>query len=187
MRPTLIWLVLLVSVGGCTVNADRTVQHIDDDSIPFGLLDPSAPVVIPVAGGRLVPVCLLEGDKLVEVQRQLADEASLEDVARAVGALTDAEAARGLTTALSGPEEIRSVALRAGIARVDLAKSSDQAPTGDPLATVAQLVCTLTAQPGVGSVAFSVNETPIEVPTADGSLTDGPVTRDDYTPLLTSG
>ena len=178
-------LVAVISAG-CAVRADRTVAHIDDGDVPYGLLDPSAPAVIAVPGGRFVPVCLLEDGKLVTVQRQLADDVGLADIARALAALTDAEAARGLQTTLSGPDEVRSIGLEAGRARVDLAKTADQAPTADPLATIAQLVCTLTAQPGVGTVAFSVNGAPIEVPIADGSLTEGPVARDDYLPLFAS-
>jgi spore germination protein GerM len=176
--------IVLLMLSACAVRPDRTVLRTEDKDVPFGLLDPSAPAVISVVGGRPVSVCLLDEAKLVTVQRQLADDVSLLDVARALGALTDAEAARGLQTKLSSPDEIRSVALQAGRARVDLAKTADQAPAADPLATIAQIVCTLTAQPGVGTVSFSVNDTPIEVPTADGSLTDRPVARDDYQSML---
>lgn len=41
-----------------------------------------------------------------------------------------------------------------------------------------------TAQPGVGLVEFSIDGDPIDVPRADGSLTDSAVTRDDYAPLF---
>lgn len=187
MKRTFMTVALVLAVAGCAVRADRTVEHIDDQAVPFGLLDPSAPAVVAVAGGRFVSVCLLDDGTLVTVQRQLADNAPLVDVARAAGALTDTEAARGLQTKLSGPDEIVSVSLQAGTARVDLAKTSDQTPSADPLATIAQLVCTLTAQPGVGLVVFSVNGTPIEVPIADGSLTDRPVTRDDYASSVEGG
>ena len=56
--------------------------------------------------------------------------------------------------------------------------------TQDPLATIAQLVCTLTQQRGVGAVRFTVDGVPFDVPIANGSLTEGPVSRDDYAPLL---
>ena len=92
-----------------------------------------------------------------------------------LGALSDTEAAQGLQTAVSGPDEISSVTLIGGTALIDFAKKAEQTLTADPLATAAQLTCTLTAQPGVGLVRFSVNGTAIEIPTSDGALTDSPV------------
>jgi spore germination protein GerM len=54
----------------------------------------------------------------------------------------------------------------------------------EQLLAVAQLVCTLTARPGVGPVSFTLEGAPVDVPTGDGSLTSGPVSRDDYADLL---
>lgn len=184
MRRAAAVTIALLVVGGCAVRADRSIEHIDDHSVPFGLLDPKAPAVVAVNGGRTVSVCLLKEDKLAVVSRKLPNDAGLLDVASALSALTDAEAETGLQTKLTGPDEIRSVTLQAGTASVDFAKTSEQTLTADPLATIAQLVCTLTAQPGVGLVAFTVNGLAIEVPRADGSLSDQPVTRDDYRPLF---
>lgn len=187
MRRVLAAIVIVMTSAACAVSTDHSVDRISDRAVPFGLLDPSAPAVVPVAGGHVVPICLLHNERLIQVDRQLASGASLQDVARSISALTDSEAARGLQTKLSAPDEIRSVTLEGGTARVDLTSSSDQPPAADPLATIAQLVCTLTDQPGVGLVSFSVNGAPIEVPVANGSLTDRPVTRDDYASMIGAG
>ncbi len=183
MRLTVIASLSASVLVGCAVPADSHPHQLDDNDVPFGLLDPSAPPVVSVAGGRAVTICLLQDGNLVPVTRRLAERADLQTIAQALGALSDSEAAQGLQTAVSGPDEISSVTLTSGTALVDFAKEAEQTLTADPLATAAQLTCTLTAQPGVGLVRFSVDGTAIEVPTADGALTDSPVSRDDYADL----
>ena len=98
--------------------------------------------------------------------------------------MTDDEAAAGLRTSIAGTDEIVSVQQTAGVATVDLADEASQRLTTDPLATVAQLVCTLTRQPGIGLVRFTVSGVAAQVPLADGTLSNGPVSADDYLVLL---
>ena len=88
---------------------------------------------------------------------------------------------------MSGEDEIADVTLRGGTASVDFGPDAAQTLTPDPLSTIAQIVCTLTGQPGVGSVRFSVDGEAIDVPRADGSLTDAPVALDDYLDLVEPG
>ena len=47
-----------------------------------------------------------------------------------------------------------------------------------------QLVLTATARPGVGQVRFTLEGLPVQVPTADGTVTSDPLSRDDYLALL---
>lgn len=81
---------------------------------------------------------------------------------------------------------VASVSVSRGIASVDLRSSVEDLSGRNQLLAFAQLVCTLTAQPGIGSVAFTVDGQPIEVPRGDGSLTSGSVSRDAYASLITS-
>ncbi len=53
-----------------------------------------------------------------------------------------------------------------------------------PFVAVAQLVLTLTAQPGVGQVVFVIGEDTAQIPRADNTLTNAPVSRDDFIELL---
>lgn len=184
MRSRVISGVALLLLGACAVSTDRPAAQIADESVPFSLLDPEAPAVTAEPEGRSFSICLLDEDRLTPAERQLADDADLRDVVRSLGKLGPEEAARGWQTALSSPDDVQAVKLQAGTVTVDLNEDAQQAITSDPLATVAQIVCTLTAQPGVGRVEFSIDGTAIEVPRADGSLTDAAVTRDDYAPLF---
>lgn len=173
-----------VVVAGCSVATRDTATSIDDDTVPYGLLDRGAVAVVPQETGRETGLCLLRGDALVQVTRRLAPPVSLLDIARALAEVTASDTADELRTSLVAGDEIVSVERAAGVATVDLAEDASQRLTADPLATVAQLVCTLTLQPGVGLVRFTVSEIPVEVPLADGTLSSGPVSADAYGALL---
>jgi spore germination protein GerM len=138
---------------------------------------------VPQETGSDTQLCLLRGDELVVITRRI-EPAALIDIARALAEVSDAEAEAALRTSLVASDEIVSVDRAGGIATVDLADEASQRLTADPLATIAQLVCTLTAQPGVGLVRFTVAGVPIEVPLADGTLSSGPVSADAYGPLV---
>ena len=176
--------VALVLLAGCGVDSDGRVHRIGDEDVPYGLLDPAAKQPVQQPGGDSVRICLLDDADLREVTRGVARGTDLRGIIGALGSLTDREAAQGLHTALGGPDEVRRVTVAEGTASVDFAPDTEQTITADPLATVAQIVCTLTAQPGIGRVMFSLAGAPIEVPEADGTLTDDPVSRDDYAVML---
>jgi spore germination protein GerM len=175
---------VVVALSACGVATSDSATRIDDDSVPYGLLDPEAIAVVPLADGSDVGLCLLRDEQLIVVDRTLDAPASLLDVARALAEVTDEEASNDLHTSVAASDEIVSVRRSAGVAIVDLAQEASQRLTADPLGTVAQLVCTLTRQPGVGLVRFTVGEVPVEVPLADGTLSNGPVSADDYESLL---
>lgn len=175
---------LLATLCSCSVAAEDTPAIIDEQAVPFDLLDPEAPNIAEVEDGRNVSVCLLRDERLVVVDREVQRDAGLRAVIASLAAVTDVEAGAGLESAVSGVEEISGIDTAAGVAIVDFEAGADQTLTPDPLATIAQLVCTLTAQPGIGSVRFTVDGDAIDVPRANGSLTDAPVSRDDYTNLF---
>jgi hypothetical protein len=171
-------------VAGCGVSSSGRASPASDDAVPYGLLDPDAAAVVPQPSGRDVELCLLHGDQLVPVARAVEPPAELIDIARALAEVTEAEATADLHTSIAASDEIQSVQRSAGVATVELAAEASQRLTADPLGTVAQLVCTLTRQPGVGLVRFTVAGVAAEVPRADGSLSNGPVSADDYAGLL---
>lgn len=187
-RPRAVVVIALAALlAGCGLSAGETATGIDDDDVPYGLLDSDAAAVVSPPEGRAVELCLLRGDVLVPVNRPVDPPAALIDIARALAEVTDSETAAELRTSIVASDEITSVQRAAGVATVALASEASQRLTADPLATVAQLVCTLTRQPGVGLVRFTVGDIPAEVPRADGSLSNGPVSADDYASLLTAG
>ncbi|MDQ2649910.1 MAG: GerMN domain-containing protein [Actinomycetota bacterium] len=171
-------------LASCSVSSSDTAVRIGDDAVPYGLLDPDASRVVPDAGGENASLCLLRGDLLVPVTRRVDSPAALVDIARALAEVTSDEAADDLRTSVVASDEILGVRLAAGVATVELAAEASQRLTADPLATVAQLVCTLTRRPGVGLVRFTVAGLPVDIPLADGTLSTGAVSADDYGALV---
>jgi len=177
--------VLAVVAAGCSVSAQGSPKMTADDAVPFGLLKPDAPALVPPVSAPVtesVALCFVEDGRLGVVQRSLDAVASLSDV---VEALTEPPTTAGasLTTALS-PSLVVGVRLQGGVVQIDLSPAVSALGGSNQLLAVAQLVCTLTARPGVGQITFTVSSAPVDVPRGDGSLTADPVSRDDYATLL---
>lgn len=184
-RRALSWsLAAACTIAGCAVASEDAATEIPAEAVPFDLLDPEAPNVVEVVDGRSVEVCLFRDDRLAVVDRRLDRDGDLRDLLASLAGLSEADAEAGLESALSGTEDVTSIELSGGVAVVDFEANADQTLTPDPLATIAQIVCTLTRQPGIGAVRFAVEGDPIDVPRDDGSLTDAPVTADDYRELM---
>ncbi len=133
--------------------------------------------------GAEIEVCFVLEGRLVRLVAGVDQPAGPDE---AVGALASppAGAPGQVRTALADPLAIRSIVVSAGVATVDLSAAVTALGGDDQLLAVAQIVCTLTALPGVGQVSFAVEGVPVEVPRGDGSLVAQPVSRDDYTSLL---
>ncbi|HVE45555.1 MAG TPA: GerMN domain-containing protein [Acidimicrobiales bacterium] len=190
MRTQLLAGLLTLTVfAGCSVDPDKSARVAEDDQVPFRLLDRAAPPIVsttePPGGGEPVTLYFVREGRLVPIERELDEGVTPQDVVAALAAPPTGEGVPA-RTALSDPLVVRDIAVVAGIARVDLAQSIAELGGGDQLLAVAQIVCTLTARPGVGQVAFTLEGSPIEVPRGDGSLVAHPVSRDDYTILFTS-
>lgn len=176
----------LLSVGACAVPGEDRAQAARDEDVPFDLLEPNVPPLVPPpSSGDIVavPLCFVVGEGLVVIDATLPRPSGLDDVVAALSRPPEGDA-RPLRTAIGEPAIVRDVELRAGIARVDLTAEVSSLGSGEQLHAVGQMVCTLTAQPGVGLVSFTLDGSPVDVPRADGSLTDRPVSRDDYAELL---
>jgi hypothetical protein len=178
-------LTAAVGVGACSVQTEERAQVQDDAGVPFGLLEEDAPPFLPPVSGtdeERVSLCFVGDGVLAIVESALEPPVDLSDVVIALAEPPDAESLR---TALGDPQLVADVELNAGVARVDLLPAITTLGGEDQLLAVAQLVCTLTERPGIGLVTFTLEGAPIDVPTGDGSLTSEPVSRDDYTDLLT--
>jgi len=180
-------LLVVVSAAACSVSTQQRAQVAGEREVPFGLLDRDAPPLVPttVAGPVTEPVelCFVRDGRLAPLVRPLDAPVDAEDAVAAL-AVPPTDEADTVRTALADPQLIRDIAVVAGVARVDLRASIAELGGDDQLLAVAQVVCTLTAQPGVGQVVFSLEGVPAEVPRGDGSVVSQPVSRDDYAPLL---
>jgi hypothetical protein len=187
-------LAALLLMGACGVPREDAAVVADDDDVPFDLMAPSttttsttSTTVPPVVPERIVDVCLVQGDAVIPVERTLERRRTLDEVVEALRhGPTAQEILFGLSTALPAPEAVGPVMLGGGTVTVALGGPFTLAPAPAQLLAIAQLVCTLTGQPGVGRVQFLLDGQPIQVPLPDGSLSAGSVSRDDYAPLLRS-
>lgn len=185
--------VLLVGwcMAGCGLSAQEQATSRPDDEVPFSLLDadaePSAPVTAPGTATVPVQLCFHDGTAVVIVERALEPPVRLLEAARALARPGAANGPENLRSAVAEPGFVQDAILTGGVAAVDLATSFVSLGADQQLLAIAQIVCTLTAQPGVGQVAFSLDGAPIEVPRPDGSIAPGPVARDDYAAMTGSG
>ena len=185
-RSILVLCALVVLVAGCTVPAQDEAHTATDEAVPFALLDPEAPPIVPPASGpsaEPVALCFVRDGRLVLVSKELAAPVDLRAALDAL-ALPPSDAGPPLRTAVTDPSIVQDVRLLGGIARVDLLSHVSALPTDQQLLAVAQIVCTLTARPGVGQVSFTLEGTRLAVPKSDGSLVNSPVARDDYAGLM---
>jgi hypothetical protein len=177
-------LLCLLVLAACSTGPSG-LRTVDEEAVPFNLLDAGAPPAVtvpPASSGTPFTACLLDAaDRIVPVPAQTPG--TLTPLAALRRLLPD-EVGTTARTALPDGAPVRAVEVSAGVARVAL--SPDLAALGAdrlPLA-IGQVVCTLTGLPGIGQVTFRLDDAPVEVPTASGSLTALPVSRDDYAALL---
>jgi hypothetical protein len=179
-------VVAALLVGGCGVHGQDRAVEVEADEVPFGLLDAEAQpaVTLPRRADDLVAACFLRGDLLAEVPVAVADRRA----ATVLEALASPPVIAGddlRTAAPATGAAIVGVRVDGGVATVDLTAGIDQLVTGPDLRDfAAQVVCTLTAQRGIGQVAFTIAGEPASVPTGDGTSAAGPVTREDYAALV---
>jgi hypothetical protein len=184
--PLRLVAVALVAFAACAVQAQDSAQVEDDEAVPFGLLDHDVPPLLPPiedGSGARAAVCFIDESSLATVATAVDPPVGLDDVIATLAEPPSLEG-RSLRTAVGDPPLVRDVRLVGGIAQVDLLPAISTLAGDEQLLAVAQLVCTLTGQPGVGPVSFTLEGAPVDVPRGDGSLTSAPVSRDDYADLL---
>jgi spore germination protein GerM len=176
--------VLLAAASACAVGGQDQPRVARDETVPFRLLEPDAPPLLPpstVLATVPVTLCYVQDDGLALVEVPLEPPVEL-------GALLDAlrepPPTPGVRTAVGEASITAGVQLRGGIASIDLTTGVSALGGDDQLFAIAQIVCTLTSRPGVGQVSFTLAGLPVDVPRGDGSLTADPVSRDDYAVLL---
>jgi spore germination protein GerM len=119
---------------------------------------------------------------LVAATREVAVPASPTQV---VGALlagpTATETAAGIQSFLT-QAGVQVTTQAGGVATVNFGTNPIQVVGPDQTLAIAQVVYTVTQQPGIAGVTFEIDGKAIEVPTAAGAQVPGPVGRIDYLP-----
>ncbi|HTW13968.1 MAG TPA: GerMN domain-containing protein [Nocardioides sp.] len=186
-------VIAAVLLSSCGLPGEGNVRRVDDDVVPYRLLEPasSQPGVGDRRGRpRRQPLIfwLLPDSRLVPaVVPATCEERPSAVVTRllrelAAGPRDDARAA-GRSTALPPESTLVLRRVRDGVAEVEVdpetAISADRLP-----AAVGQVVLTAISTSGVRAVLFVNGGTPVRVPLPGGALVDRPVTAADYKELL---
>jgi len=177
-----------LALGACGIPTGTSPSPIAKADVPYHLLNPpttttTAPGGPPAVGVPEIIFLVAPSGHLVPATREVAVPASLTQV---VGALlagpTATESAAGVQSFLSRTGVQVTLAPAGGVATVSFTTDPIQVVGPDQTLAIAQVVYTVTQQPGVTGVTFAIAGKAIEVPTAAGAQVPGPVGRADYLP-----
>lgn len=189
--------VLCVLLASCAVPKSGPVDEIDPNDIPFDLSSPetSAPatttsVVLtsPLTGSTFEQADLyfVDGSSLERVRLEIPSPTDLQGVFMALVAGLPDPAHTNVKTLL--PVDFAAVIdVEGGVANVNAKRVYlDSIKPNEQRLAIAQIVLTLTSQPGIGQVTFSVGGKAIGVPRGRGDIAGAgtPVTFDDYKMLI---
>jgi spore germination protein GerM len=184
-------------LAGCGLPQDGEARAVDARSVPYGLLGPVATEAPTVTTLERAPstqprTYLLGPDEALEPVPAPVDLSQVVDTPKVLAALfellaagpTEAQRAKGLSTALAPGVQITVVAVHEGLVDVQV-DASPKDPSADrlPLA-IGQLVLTATSVEGVDGVRLLRAGVPVEVPLPGGALTSSPLRRSDYRELV---
>lgn len=186
LRPTLLALAAIGLLAGCGSDDDPRGATAAPTTTAGASSTPSSTTP---AATQTEYAYLLRDGKVARVAREVPDTPGV--AAAAMRALLDGptadERAAGLTSAVPDGTTLRGVALRDGVATVDLSSAfAEDADQASLLARVAQVVYTLTAFTTIQRVAFAIDGQPAttigEVAAVDPPL--GRADLEDQTPQI---
>lgn len=179
------WLVSGVALAlvGCGVPSDSAPRTIPPENVPFGLLDLDTTIpstTVPDVSLTL-EAYLVAGSRLAVVGRVMSSPVTPSGSLQALllGPTAD-EAGRGLRTAIGTDSGLSVSPVDAGQVRIELGESFGATSASDQILAIAQIVYTVTALPGVEKATFTLAGRAVDVPTGDGTLTSGPLGRQDF-------
>lgn len=188
---------LCIVLASCAVPRSGAVDEISSSDIPFGLNSPETSAPIPPT--TVVLTSPLTGSTFEQADLYFVDGSSLERVRLEIPSPTDLQSVfAALVAGLPDPAHtkvktllptdfVAVIEVEGGVANVNAKRVylDSIKPTEQRLA-IAQIVLTLTSQPGIGQVTFSVGGKAIGVPRGRGDIAGAgtPVTFDDYKMLI---
>lgn len=189
MRRTLFSLCGLLSLAlvGCGVPTDEHPRDISARKVPFDLLESSTTTstLPPPVASVATTIYLVSEEQLVPVSREvLAPPLVSRVLATLLRGPTAEESARGVRTAVPNDARLLSARTSVGVLTVDLSKELVTVSGQEQILALAQIVFTATGNPEITAVRFALDDEPVEVPRADGTLTSAPLGRADYQELL---
>ena len=183
---------MLSLLTACGLPGDGQVTRVDDDEVPYHLLDPLppsseappaatfpgvTPVVYWLLDDRLVPEpsgnsCTADGKEVVDDLLAQLSVGPPGDVLQSGGG-----------SAVPSDTPLALAGLDDGLAQIEVDFRTTIAADRLP-AAVGQIVLTVTSAAGVSSVVLESDGQPIQVPLPTGVLTQQAVTADDYAVLV---
>ena len=188
---------LCVLLAACAVPKSGSFNEVDPQDVPFGLSSPetSAPATTTsvvaqttIAGTTYEQADLyfVKSDSLVRVRLEIPSPTNPQGVfAALVVGLPDP--AHSKVKTLLPAVFTADIEVEGGVANVNSKRGYlDSIKPNEQRLAIAQIVLTLTSQPGIGQVTFSVGGKPIGVPRGRGDIAGAgiPVTFDDYKMLI---
>jgi spore germination protein GerM len=186
MRRALAVLVAALLLAGCAIGGERSAHVIDRRLVPRGLLAPTS--VSPTKSSGVptenVTLYLELSQNLVAVDQAVPSPVTLRTVLDVLArGPTATELANGLQSPVSSARPITLESVVNGTAAVNLPSDFTDLGGQDQIVAAAQLVFTATAFPGIHRIALLVGGQPTAVPTANGFLSRGSLSRSDYASL----
>ena len=188
---------LCLVLASCAVPKSGPVDEINSSDIPFGLNSPETSVPAttttvvlnsPLTGSTFEQADLyfVDGSALKRLRLEIPTPTDLQGVfAALVTGLPDSVNAK-VKTLLPG-DFAAVIDVEGGVANVNAKRVYlDSIKPNEQRLAIAQIVLTLTSQPGIGQVTFSVGGKAIGVPRGRGDIAGAgtPVTFDDYKMLI---
>jgi spore germination protein GerM len=186
IKPLLSALVVAgLALVGCGVPTDRVPRSLPASEVPFNILASdvvTTSTTVSSSPTALATIYLVakagDRDRLQAVDRLVPTPPTVEKVVRKLlSGASDAEARRGLRTAVPAGTTILSAPVASAIATIDLSGAFVRGTSQEQIIALAQIVFTATSLPGVVGVRFTLEGRPTEVPAGDGTLTQAPLGR----------
>lgn len=189
---------LCVLLAACAVPKSGSFNEVSPNDIPFGLNSPetsapttTTPVVVPttVTGTTYenADLFFVKSSSLVRVRIEIPSPTDLQGVFTALVSGLPDPAHTKIKTLLPAAFAA-NIEVVGGVANVNSKRGYlDSIKPNEQRLAIAQIVLTLTSQPGIGQVTFSVGGKSIGVPRGRGDIAGAgtPVTFDDYKMLIT--
>ena len=188
---------LCVLLAACAVPESGSFKEVNPKDIPFELNAPEtsipaskapivAPTTVPGTTYEKADLYFVKSGSLIRVRLEIASPTDLQGVFTAlVAGLPDPAHSKAKTILPSAFDA--NVEVEGGVANVNSRRGYlDSIKPNEQRLAIAQIVLTLTSQPGIGQVTFSVGGKPIGVPRGRGDIAGAgtPVTFDDYKMLI---
>ncbi|MFI7575328.1 GerMN domain-containing protein [Micromonospora sp. NPDC049497] len=179
----LVALALAALLAGCGIPTEDTARRVQPPRGPF---QSSAPAdTAEPAGPAVETLCLVRDNRIIPVVRRVDRPPTADDHLKdLLAGPTEAERDTGLTSALAGAVNAAGTTVTGMQAQVAVEAPDEAAGRSDEVLAFGQIVCTLTSRDDVTTVAFLRDGRPLGVPRADGSLSEQPLVRADYAPLI---